>query len=170
VEAQRASWLGSRNGWVDTARQIVDIVDGAGIDVATPHGILRLQRVRIDEGPDLWADTLPKHCTAEPGQRFTWTAAPPGWCYTGLRRMVAPEPFESTLQVGQRVSMQLFALSAAGSSVSVRHDGRIESQQQVDASRWTASTDYAFDTAGTHTPWWRSSIGRMGPVMCAVSP
>ena len=65
--------------------------------------------------------------------------------------MVVPEPFESTLQVGQRGSMELFALSAAGSSVIIRHDGRIESQQQVDASRWTASTDYAFDTAGTHT-------------------
>ena len=65
--------------------------------------------------------------------------------------MVAPEPFESTLQVGQRGLMQLFTLSVAGSSVIIRHGGRIESQQQVDASRWTASIDHSFDTAGTHT-------------------
>ena len=65
--------------------------------------------------------------------------------------MVAPKPFDSALQVGQRGSAQLFALSAAGTDVTIRLDGRPESEQQVDASRWTAPVGYAFDTAGTHT-------------------
>ena len=131
--------------------QIVDVVDGAGVDVATERGILRLKRVRIDEGLDLWADALPTHCAVAPGQRFTWEAAPPEWCYTGLRRMVAPKPFDSALQVGQRGSAQLFALSAAGTDVTIRLDGRPESEHRVDSSRWTAPVGYAFDTAGIHT-------------------
>jgi methionyl-tRNA formyltransferase len=142
--------------------EILEVVPGSGIDVATGSGAIRLRRLTADDRPSQWADRYAAGAELAPGDRLCRHHAPDDWLYTGIRGPDEPTTFDTNLWVGERGELTVisFAGSATDLTVSVTRDG-----EEIFESSVTVTGDYretvAYEPAeaGTHTVAVRFAVG-----------
>ncbi len=134
--------------------EILDIVPGSGIDVATGSGAIRLRRLTPDDRPSQWADRYAAGAELAPGDRLGRHHAPGEWLYTGICGPDAPTTFDTNLRVGERGELTIisFAGSATDLTVSVTYDGaKIFESAVTVADSYRETVAYEPGEAGTHT-------------------
>lgn len=141
--------------------EVLDVVEGAGIDVRSGTGRFRVTRVRPGRRPSRWADRYAREAGIAPGDVLGREAAPRGWYYTGIRGPTEPTEFETNLAPGEpgRLDVVSFAGSRRALSVSATVDGEHlfeESATVTDEYRKTVSYDPS--EPGTHTVTVRFSV------------
>lgn len=135
--------------------EVVDVVDGEGVDVRTGDGVFRVTRVQTDRGPARWADRYARSSRLRPGDRLGDGQAPADWLYTGIRDGVGGTRFESAtnLAVGDRGEIQCLCRSGSRRTVDLRatFDGEAVREETLDvADRAVATVGYEPEEAGTH--------------------
>jgi len=142
--------------------EILDIVPGAGIDVCTGSGAIRLTRLKPDNRVSQWADRYAAEAKLSPGDTLGRQHAPDEWLYTGIRGPEAPTTFDTNLTVGERGELTIvsFVGSTTDLTVSVKHNG-----EQLFESVITVTDDYRKTVCyeptetGTHTVAVRFVVG-----------
>jgi methionyl-tRNA formyltransferase len=136
------------------AGEIVEIVPGAGIDVATGSGAIRLTRLKPGDRTSQWADRYAARAEVSAGERLGRHHAPDEWRYTGIRGPDAPTAFETNLALGE--SGKLTIVSFTGSSFDLTVTATLGGTE-IFESAVTVGDDY-HDTivykpteTGTHT-------------------
>lgn len=134
--------------------EIIRVVDGQGIDVATGNGTFRVTRIQKDEGPPQWADRLAHGIGISSGERFSRVTAPEEWNYTGLRRILEPEPFDTNLEVGEIGALTLLSLTGVQRDlyvrVSIENELLFEESMTV-VSEYSKRVEYSFSESGRYT-------------------
>jgi Methionyl-tRNA formyltransferase len=142
--------------------EVLDIVPGAGIDVCTGSGAIRLTRLTPDDRVSQWADRYAAEAELAAGDRLGRQHAPDEWLYTGIRGPEAPTTFDTNLTVGERgrLTVVSFAGSAPDLTVSVTLDGAelFESAITVDDD-YRETVAYQPTETGTHTVAVRFAVG-----------
>jgi len=141
---------------VDDARpgEILDIVDGEGIDVRSGDGAIRLQRVRPGQKPARWADRYARDEGVSPGERFGRTFAPDDWLYTGIRGISEVTSFDTNLPVGTTGELKLVSFSGSRHSLQVRvtlNGEEIFADSTIVENTYREVVEYAPSEPGTHT-------------------
>lgn len=134
--------------------EIIEIVPGSGIDVATGRGALRLTRLKPDDGISQWADRYAAEAELSAGDRLGRQHAPDDWVYTGIRGPEAPTTFDTNLRVGERGELTVvsFAGSSTDLTVSVTDDGEEIFESAVTVTDdYRETVDYEPAEPGTHT-------------------
>lgn len=93
--------------------EVVEVVDGVGINVRSGDGLFCVMRVRPGNGPPQWADRYAADAGITPGDLLDWSAAPESWYYTGIAGPDDPTNFETNLAVGESGRVELVALSGS---------------------------------------------------------
>jgi len=140
----------------DDARpgEILDIVDGEGVDVRSGDGTIRLQRVRPGEKPSRWADLYAHDAGVSPGDRFGREFAPENWLYTGIRGPSEPTSFDTNLRVGAVGELELVAFSGSRHSLKARatlDDEEIFTDSVLVEDTFRETVEYSSSVPGTHT-------------------
>jgi hypothetical protein len=133
---------------------VVDIVDGVGVDVRTGDGVFRMTRVQPAGRPPRWADQYARNEALSPGERLGHEFAPQEWLYTGLRRLLEPDSFDTNLGVGETGTLELVALAGSPHELTVRvsTDSEVLHNQSVGVKHeFRETVTYAFADSGTHT-------------------
>ena len=134
--------------------EIIEIVPGSRIDVATGRGALRLTRLKPDDGISQWADRYAAEAELSAGDRLGRQHAPDDWVYTGIRGPEAPTTFDTNLRVGERGELTVvsFAGSSTDLTVSVTDDGEEIFESAVTVTDdYRETVDYEPAEPGTHT-------------------
>lgn len=67
--------------------EILEIVDGEGIDVKCGKGAFRVQRVQMEGKPEMWADNFAKKYSIETGEKLGRTQYPENWLHTQIGKI-----------------------------------------------------------------------------------
>jgi methionyl-tRNA formyltransferase len=134
--------------------EVLAVTEGAGIDVATGDGRVRLARVQLDDEPAMWADTLAKRRGIAPGQRLSTDQAPPEWTYTGIRDASGGTRYATNLSPGETGTVTAVAVAPTESrriTVRATLDGdRLLEKTLTVEGRATVPIEYAPEQRGTH--------------------
>jgi methionyl-tRNA formyltransferase len=134
--------------------EIIEIVPGVGINVATGSGAICLTRLKPDDRTSQWADRYAVEAEVSPGETLGRHHAPDEWRYTGIHGPDEPTTFETNLTLGERG--ELTAVSFTGSAfdltVTATLDGTeiFESTVTV-ADNYRETIVYEPIETGTHT-------------------
>lgn len=134
--------------------EVVDIVNGAGVDVRTGDSVFRVTRVQPADHPPRWADRYARDVELSPGERLGHEFASREWLYTGLQRFLEPDPFDTNLGVGETGALELVALAGSPHELTVRvsTDSEVLHNQSVGVKHeFRETVTYAFADSGTHT-------------------
>jgi methionyl-tRNA formyltransferase len=134
--------------------EVLDIVPGAGIDVATGSGAIRLTRLKPDDRVSRWADRYAAEAELSPGDTLGRQHAPDEWLYTSIHGPEAPTTFDTNLRVGERGELTVvsFAGSASDLTVSVTHNGEMIFESAVTVTDdYHETVGYEPVETGTHT-------------------
>ena len=134
--------------------EVLDIVDGEGIDVRTGGGVIRLQRVKPDKRPSRWADQYVDDVDLSPGDKFGREYAPDDWLYTGIRGSTDPTSFNTNLPVGTAGELELVVFSGSCHSLQARvilDDERIFEDSVRVENTYRETVEYAPVESGTHS-------------------
>jgi hypothetical protein len=91
AEQTNCSFNGTEQG------EVLNVVNGQGIDVRSGNGAIRLQWVQYGNRPATWADTLAEQLDINPGDFFGREHAPTEWVYTGIRDGDGRTDFDTNL-------------------------------------------------------------------------
>jgi len=134
--------------------EVLDIVDGEGVDVRTGDGVVRLLRVQAGNRPPQWADDCARAGGVGVGDCLGRHAAPESWYYTGIRGPSDPVRFETNLTDRDRGAVDVVSYSGAPRDLTVRAalDGEavFETSTTV-APEYRERIEYAPTEPGTHT-------------------
>ena len=142
--------------------EIIDVVPGAGIDVRTGSGAIRLTRLKPDDRPSQWADRYAADAGLSSGDSLSRQQAPEEWRYTGIRGPDMLTTFETNLSVGERGELTVvsFGGSAFNLTVSVTLDGReIFGSSGTVTDEYRETVGYESTETGTHTLAVRFAVG-----------
>lgn len=134
--------------------EVVDIVDGAGVDVWTGDGVFRMRRVQPADRPPRWADRYARDVGLSPGERLSHESAPREWLYTGLQGLLEPDTFDTNLSVGETGTLELVTLAGSPHELSIRlsaDSADIYDQSVVVEHAFRETVTYTFTDRGTHT-------------------
>lgn len=141
--------------------EILTIVPGAGIDICTGSGAIRLTRLKPEDRVSRWADRYAAEAGLSAGDRLGRQHAPDEWRYTGIRGPDSPTTFETNLTLG--ASGELTVVSFSGSP----HDLTVSvtlNSEQIFESTVTVTDEYRETVAyeptetGTHSIAVRFSV------------
>ncbi|WP_415380067.1 methionyl-tRNA formyltransferase [Halosimplex sp. TS25] len=133
---------------------VVDIVDGAGLDVATGDGVLRLVQVQPGRSPPRWGDQYAREMNLSEGDAFGREQAPAAWLYTGIRGPKRPTAFQTNLMPGKTGAVDVVAFSGSSHDldVSVSLDDRVLFRRSVTvAPEYRRRVEYASSEPETRT-------------------
>lgn len=134
--------------------EVVQIIDGEGVDVCAGSGLFRLQRVKHGNKPTRWADRFAREEGLLPGDRMGPDHAPTDWHYTGMRRLLGPTPFETNLTVGESGTLEIVSFTGSRKELTtcVKSDGeRIFKTEATVDGEYRESVEYRFREPGIHT-------------------
>jgi methionyl-tRNA formyltransferase len=134
--------------------EVLDIVDGEGIDVRTGGGVIRLQRVKPNKRPSRWADQYVDDVDLSPGDKFGREYAPDDWLYTGIRGSTDPTSFDTNLPIGTAGELEPVVFSGSCHPLQARvilDDERIFEDSVRVEDTYREPVEYAPIESGTHS-------------------
>jgi methionyl-tRNA formyltransferase len=134
---------------------VVAVRDGEGVDIATGSGLLRLERIQVDDGPAMWADDFAERFALEPGDTLGADHAPQNWLYTGIRGPEDGTEYDTNLAVGESGTL-LAVVQVPGGERAVDVEATLDDDQltadsRVVSGRIEIPVTYAPDSPGTRT-------------------
>jgi methionyl-tRNA formyltransferase len=134
--------------------EVLEIVDGEGIEIQGQGGVIRLTRVQHGDRPPSWADHYARKVGVSPGDRFGQEWAPDDWIYTGLRGLLGTSGFDTNLGVDEIGSLDIVAFSGSSHEVSISVS--IDSKQVLHESAvvddvYRDEVRYQFTEPGIHS-------------------
>jgi methionyl-tRNA formyltransferase len=134
--------------------EILDIVDGEGVDVRSGDGVFRLRRIKPGDRPSRWADQYAQDADLAPGDRLGREFAPDGWLYTGIQRSTGDTSFDTNLSVGTAGELDLVAFSGSRHSLQVRvtlDERKIFTKPVLVEDAYRDTVEYSLSEPGTYT-------------------
>lgn len=134
--------------------EVLGVETGAGVDVRTGDGVLRLERVQVGDRPPRWADEWAADAGVTGGEVLGRHHAPVEWLYTGIRGPADPTNFETNLRAGETGAVDVVAHSGTRRelAVSVSLDGTTLFEESAPvAPDYCRRVEYAPTEPGTHT-------------------
>lgn len=134
--------------------EILQIVPGAGIDVSTGSGVIRLTRLKPGSQVSQWADRYARDVDLSAGERLGLHHAPADWQYTGIRGPKQSTNFETNLAVGDSGELTLVSLAGSEFELSVTvllDDTVIFEDTTIVADTYRETVTYEPTDTGTHS-------------------
>jgi methionyl-tRNA formyltransferase len=134
--------------------EILNVVDGEGVDVRSGDGVFRLRRIKPDERPSRWADQYAQDSDLAPGDRLGREFGPGDCLYKGIRGSTGDTSFDTNLSVGTTGELDLVAFSGSRNSLQVRvtlDERKIFTKSVLVEDAYRNTVDYSLSEPGTYT-------------------
>jgi methionyl-tRNA formyltransferase len=134
--------------------EVIEIINGSGIDVCVGDGALRLIRVQSENFPPEWADHFAHRNEIRSGTVLGTDNAFPDWIYTGIRDEEGRFDYETNLRKGDVGRIQAVCCSQKSPRniqiiTSLNNTNIHEEQLHVDG--WNRTTiSFSVDSVGPH--------------------
>jgi methionyl-tRNA formyltransferase len=134
--------------------EVINVVPGAGVDVRTGDGVIRLTRIKHGNHASRWADRYADEIDLSSGDRLGRHQAPADWQYTGIRGPARPTAFDTNLTLGEwgELTVVSFVGSQTHLTVSATLNGESIFENSVTVSEeYRENVEYSPNETGTHS-------------------
>lgn len=109
--------------------EILEIVEGEGIDIKCGKEIFRVQRVQIEGEPEMWADNFAGKYSIETGERLGRTQSPGNWLHTRIDKISSEnDKFGTNVEQGTNAKV-LAVLESPNSAHNIKLNWYIDGEE-----------------------------------------